>query len=401
MFNPQDPAFVQDPYPTYRALRERAPVHFSEALNGWMFTRHADVQRVMNHPKIMRPPAGDMLLGRVPADVRTSLQAFERRLATSMPFSNPPRHTRLRSVVAQAFNRDVAEGLRLRIQRRVQHLLDRLQDARRGELLEDYGYQIPTWVIMELCGLPQEDLPMIKELVTRITPIIGQCLPTDDPAGAATTAAAATEEFTVYLEGRIAEVRRSPREDLLSRLVEAPLTADEITLTVLILIIAGTETTTHYITNAIHTLLRHPRQLRMLRDDPWLIERAAVELLRFEGPVPFLTPEIVSESVVIGGVELQPGELVYAVIGAANRDPQQFFAPEELDLTRPIGGVLSFGGGIHFCIGRHLAQMEAQIAISAIVRRFPKLRHDDAEPVPVWRADPILRGLTALPVITC
>ncbi|WP_285743970.1 cytochrome P450 [Lentzea sp. NBRC 105346] len=401
MFNPQDPDFVQDPYPVYRTLRERSPVYFSEALNGWLFTRHADVQKVLNHPKIIRPPVGDILFSRLPEDVRAELRVFERRLGSMLPILNPPEHTRLRSAVAQAFDRDVSEALRSRIERRVDELLDKLEEAGRGELLEDYGYQIPTWVIMELCGLPQEDLSLVKELVTGMTPILGQALPSEDPVGVTRTAAAAMDRFSAYVEKHVAEVRKTPRDDLLTRLADAPLSPDDLTLTVLVLLIAGTETTTHYITNAIHTLLQHPDQLERLYDEPGLLETAADELLRFEGPVPFATPQVVRDPIEIGGQQLEPGALVYPVIGAANRDPERFTNPEGLDLARPLGSVLSFGGGIHFCIGRHLARMEAQIAIGGIVRRFPKLRHDDAEPVPVWRADPVLRGLAALPVITC
>ncbi|MFD8492187.1 cytochrome P450 [Amycolatopsis sp. NPDC059657] len=400
-FDPTDPAFVQDPYPFYRELRENSPVHFEASLGGWVCTRHADVQAILRDPRLIRPPVGSVLLGQLPDDVRSQLATFERKLATSLPFANPPDHTRLRALVGKAFTQPTIEALRPRIQSLVDARLDRLTP--RADLLTDFCYPIPTAVIMELVGVPASARETLHEWVVDITPIIGNSLPSADPVGIARKAAAATAAFSEYLDELIARRRKEPRPDLLSNLlsvtdVTGGLTNDELTLQILILLIAGTETTVHYISNAVHTLLRNPHQLALLREDPSLIETATEELLRFEGPVPLSTPQLTAADVEIGGQQIKKGSLVYPVLGAANRDPRRFTNPDVLYLRRPLGGVLSFGGGIHVCFGAQLARTEVRIALTSLLRRFPGIRLDDEAPAPVYRPDATLRGLTSLPV---
>ncbi len=403
-FNPMDPDFIANPHPFYRELRTHAPVHFEEALGGWVITRYDDVSKVLRDGRAVRPPAGEILLSRLPAEVRQEVSVLEQKLTTSLPFANPPHHTRLRALVSKGFTPRIINSMRPSIQRITDRLLDQIQEAGRSDLMKDFAYPVPTSVIMELVGVPEEDRPLLIDWATDIMAILGQALPSADPIGTARAASKATEEFTGYLDTLIKQRRKAPREDLLSNLIAATdeggrLSNDELNLTVLILLNAGLETTANYLGNGTYTLLRNPHLAAELRADPSIVETAAEELLRYDGPVPITTPQVVTEAMEVGGQYIEPGQLLYAVIGAANRDPERFADPDQIDLRRPVGGVLSFGLGIHFCIGARLARLEAQIAIGSLFNRFPNLRLDDDAPPPVFRPDPLLRGLLTLPVV--
>ena len=214
------------------------------------------------------------------------------------------------------------------------------------------------------------------------------------------------QEFTAYLTGLIAQRRREPREDLLSALIatdggpDGALTDEELILNCMALLNAGLETTANYLGNGTYALLRNPDQFELLRDNPALAEYAAEELLRYDGPTPILTPQLADEDVEIGGKLIKKGQLLYPVIGAANRDPARFPDGERLDVSRKPNGQLSFGFGIHFCIGAALARIEGQVLFQTLARRFPTLRVDGGAVPPAFRDDPVLRGLTSLHVRT-
>jgi cytochrome P450/thioesterase domain-containing protein len=403
-FNPLDPAFLADPYPFYRALRETAPVHYEDTLGGWVFTRYEDVSALLRNHNIIRPPVTDYLFASVPQADRDEMAAFERQLAQALPFANPPHHTRLRKLVSKAFTPRAVEAMRPRIREITDGLLDRIEAAGGGDLIAEVTYPLPATVIMEFMGVPAPDHPRLTQLATQMMALLGAQYATDAPA-IARRAHEAMNEFSGYMTDLIEARRRQPREDLLSTLIDATgpdgaLTDEELVLNCMAMLNAGLETTANYLGNGSLALLRHPEQTRLLRENPSLAEYAAEELLRYDGPAPIMTPQLADTDVVIGGQEIRKGQLLYPVVGAANRDPARFPDPERLDLTRTPNGQLGFGFGIHYCVGAALAKIEGQTYFPALVSRFPRLRLDPDRAAPEFRDDPLLRGLRALHVRT-
>jgi cytochrome P450 len=315
----------------------------------------------------------------------------------SMLVVDPPYHTRLRTLVSKAFTPRAVERLRPRITALVGSALDRA--ALRGgvELVEELAYPLPVTVIAEMLGVPPEDWPRFRgwsrALVANLDPLSGR-----DP-GQVATALEARQALGRYLSGIVDRRRLEPGEDLISGLLAGEgagevLTQGELVVMANLLLVAGHETTVNMITNGTLALLGHGQQLALLREQPELIQPAVEELLRWDSPVQ-LTARVATEDLDLGGHRVQQGESVLALLGAANRDPDQFADPDRLDLTRTPNPHLSFGRGIHFCLGAPLARLEAQIAIAGLVARFPKLRlAGEPERSPTVT----LRGLTRLPL---
>jgi pimeloyl-[acyl-carrier protein] synthase len=390
VFNPMDPAFVADPYPTYRRLRAEDPVHKSP-MGFWVLTRYDDVVAALRDPRLAKEAIAAFVAARFGAPV--AITGF------SMLDRDPPDHTRLRSLVSKAFTPRVVEGLRPRIQQIVDGLLDRVRDAGAMDLIDEFAYPIPVNVICEMLGVPVEDHERFKgwslDLARGLDSIL---LPVDSEIPK--RSAASRSALADYFRELIARRRASPRPDLLSGLIAAEEAGDklsetELLATCILLLVAGHETTVNLIGNGTLALLRHPDQLRRLRDNPGLIATAVEELLRFDGPVQ-RTARIPSEDVVINGHTIAKGEMVMPFIGAADRDPAQFPDPDRLDIGRADNRHIAFGWGIHFCLGAPLARVEGQIAINTLVRRLPKLAL--ATESPEFRQSLTLRGLASLPV---
>ncbi|TWP50624.1 cytochrome P450 [Lentzea tibetensis] len=398
-FNPDDPAFLNDPYPFYRALRDSDPIHYEDTLGGWMLTRYEDVSQLLRDPRVIRPPVTDYLFASVPQSQRDEMAAFERQLAGSLPFTNAPYHTRLRSLLGKAFTPRRVRAMRARIAEITDSLLDVLDVCDGGDLMKLVAYPLPSTVIMEFIGVPEEDHARMTYLATEMMALLGAQYSKDAPL-IARKAHAAMNEFVSYMTSLISLRRSSPREDLLSTLIGGELTEEELILNCMALLNAGLETTANLLGNGTLALLRNPAQYSLLRNDPQLAESAAEELLRYDGPTPILTPQLADADISIGGQLIKKGQLIYPMVGAANRDPVRFPEPDQLDVTRPPNGQLSFGVGIHFCVGAALARMEAQEYFTRLTARFPHLRLDPSMPAPVFRDDPLLRGLAHLHVRT-
>ena len=389
-FNPMDPEFVADPYPTYHRLRTEDPVHHSP-LGFWVLTRYDDVVAALRDPRLAKEAIASFVAARFGAPVPA--------MGLSMLDRDPPDHTRLRGLVSKAFTPRVVEGLRPRIQQIVDGLLDGVAGRRSMDLIEEFAYPIPVIVICEMLGVPVEDHERFKGWsldIARGLDLIW--LGPDSEVGRRSIAA--RQSLAEYFRGLIAQRRAAPRTDLLSGLIAAEEAGDklnevELLATCILLLIAGHETTVNLIGNGTLALLRHRDQLQRLQRDPGLIGSAVEELLRFDGPVQ-RTARIPSEDIVIGGRTIAKGQMVMPFIGAADRDPAQFPDPDRLDIGRADNRHIAFGWGIHFCLGAPLARIEGQIAIGTLVRRLPKLelaiRH------PEFRQSLTLRGLKALPV---
>ncbi len=391
-FNPFLPEFNANPYPFYHRLREKDPVHQSP-MGFWVLTRYDDVVMVLRDPRFGRKGFDELL------EARFGAEPGRPGFATSMLFRDPPDHTRLRTLVSKAFTPRVIEGMRPHIQQIVDALLDEVEDAKVMDVIADLAYPLPVTVICEMLGVPAGNRDTFRQWSLDIARSLDAIMLPTDPE-VVTRGNAARRELDNYFRGLIAERRRRPQADLLTALIAAEeqgdkLSEGELLATCILLLIAGHETTVNLIGNGLLALLRHPDQLRRLRDDPALIQTAVEELLRYDGPVQ-RSGRIPNTDVEIGGKTIPKGSLVSALIGAANRDPAQFPDPDRLDVARSDNRHIAFGWGIHFCLGAPLARVEGQIAINTLLRRKPALTL--ATETPEWRESSALRGLKALPV---
>jgi pimeloyl-[acyl-carrier protein] synthase len=390
-FNPMAPEFVVDPYPTYHRLRAEDPVHHSP-LGFWVLTRYADVIAMLRDPRLTKEPIAAFVAARFGMAVPPGL-------GLSMLDRDPPDHTRLRGLVSKAFTPKALESLRPHIQGIVDGLLAKVEGRGEMDLIEEFAYPLPVRVICEMLGVPVADHERFKQWGLDIARGLDAImLPPDSEV--AQRSMAGRRALAAYFRELIAERRAAPREDMLSALIAAEeagdkLNEDELMATCLLLLVAGHETTVNLIGNGSLALLRHPAELRKLRDNPGLITSAVEELLRFDGPVQ-RTARIPSEDITIGDHTIPKGEMVMPFLGAADRDPAQFPDPDRLDITRGDNRHIAFGMGIHFCLGAPLARMEGQIAINTMLQRLPKLAL--AIDKPEYRQSLTLRGLQALPV---
>ena len=391
-YNPLSSRLVQNPYPFYAELRARDPVHRSRLMNAWVFTRHADVDAVLrDHRRFSSDPRKGVLSRRQ----RAALPAPD---DYTMLFLDPPDHTRLRALVNKAFTPKVVAALEPRIRAIVAGLLDDIADPAGFDLMAALAQPLPVIVIAEMLGVPPEDRARFKvwsdQRARLLEPTIG--------ARERAVAAEAAKAFDAYFRPIIAERRAVPRDDIVSALAQAEEEGDKLSeremLTMLrLLLVAGNETTTNLIGNGVLALLRHPDQLARLRDDPGAIPTAVEELLRFDSPVQtdFRRPLADCD---VNGFPLQQGQNMVLLLGAANRDPAVFENPDRLDVGRGAAGRghLSFGRGIHHCLGAPLARLEGRVALEMLLERFPSLRLRDERPV--FRNSIVLRGLHSLPV---
>jgi pimeloyl-[acyl-carrier protein] synthase len=390
--DPLDPAFLVDPYPVYHRLRAEDPVH-RHPLGFYALTRYDDVVALLRDPRFGKSGYQALFEARFGSAPEGSW------LAMSMLFRDPPDHTRLRSLVSQAFTPRVVEAMRPRIRAIVDALLDRVEGQGRMEAIADLAYPLPVTVISEMLGVPAARSEAVKQWSLDLARALDAIAL---PAGPEVVERGrrATAELLGCFRELVDARRRRPGADLLSALVAAEeagdrLTEGELLATCVLLYVAGHETTVNLVGNGLLALLRHPDQWRRLRDDPRLLPGAVEELLRYDGPVQ-RTGRIAAEDVELAGVGIPAGSLVLGFLGAANRDPGHFPEPDRLDVTRDEPRHLAFGYGIHYCLGAPLARLEAQVALDALLRRFPELELED--PTPAWRPSSTLRGLVALPV---
>jgi pimeloyl-[acyl-carrier protein] synthase len=402
-----NPALLADPYPFYAMLRASSPVlkvpipvpDYSGP-GVAVLTRFADIESALRDERFSVDRRKADVLRLMPADALNNLlegpDAF-----VSMLTQDPPDHTRVRGLVSKAFTpRRVEERLRPRIEALVTELLDDAEAKGGMDVLRDFGEPLPAIVIAELLGVPVEDRARFKAWSRDL---IGQGPARVTDPDAQEKASATIRAFMDYMRGIIAERRRAPGDDLISGMIAAQeerdaLSDQELLSTSLLILIAGHETTTNLIGNGTFALLRHPEQLAKLQADPTLLDDAVEELLRYDSPVQG-TIRVVTEDLEVGGVPLEQGCLAVCLLGAGNRDPEVYEAPDTLDVTRTGMRHLSFGFGTHFCLGAGLARLEARTAFRELVGRFPALALDIDPADVTHRPNPILRGLESLPVL--
>ncbi|MBI3784022.1 MAG: cytochrome P450 [Deltaproteobacteria bacterium] len=380
-----------DPYPLYHQLRQAAPVHRSK-LGMWVLSRYDDCWAAMRDPRLGKDYA-PQIEQRFGPDWRRhlSLTAGEH----SMLNTSGPEHTRLRKLVTKSFTPRMIENLKPVIERVVNQLLDPVADAGGGNVLEAVGFPLPVTIIGEMLGVPEADRPQFRGLVRDLVAIF-EMQPTDEQMTSADAAQLTIREYFLEL---VAAKRRQPGDDLLSNLATVEvggdrLSDDELVTLASLLFGAGFETTTNLFGNGLLGLLRQPEQLDLLRRDASLFANLPDEFLRYDGTAQ-LVNRVTEASVDVGGVTIPAGEQVFALLGAGNHDPARFSNPDQLDVTRTDIQPLSFGGGVHFCLGAALARAEIEITFRTLLQRFD---HIELRGEPRFQDRLTLRGLIDLNV---
>ncbi|WP_437965056.1 cytochrome P450 [Sorangium sp. So ce260] len=390
------PEFFADPHPTFHRMRTEDPVYWHPQLNVYCLTRYEDVQLIARDPRFSAERT-DYYVNVAPAPMREKLKRYDEFISHWMVLADPPRHTRLRSLVAKAFSPQAVEGMRPLVERIANEMIDAVRDDGRMDVIRDIAHPLPGAVIGKLLRIPSEDTARLKQWSDAIFTLIG--------------APAADEElieighqgvlgFEGYLRALIKERRAQPGDDVLSQLLLAEdqgsvLSDAELISTIALLLASGHETTTHLIGNGLLALIRNPDQMQKLRESPQLIDKAVEEILRYNGAA-YQASRRAREDVEIRGVRIEAGQIAFGLIQAANRDPARFPDPDRLDILRKDNRHMGFGAGIHFCLGAQVARVQAQVVLNTIVQRLPDLAV--AEPRLEWLQSFLVRGLRALPV---
>lgn len=389
---------LQDPYPRYAQLRRDTPVHLDRESGELVLTRYRDVVAALKDPRLSSRRVADKGIP-VPDIFLSLIRPVSGMLGRQMLFSDPPDHTRLRSLAARAFTPRVVQQMRERIEEIALELLDAKRGAPVFDLVHDYAVWLPLLVIAEMLGVPTKDRARFKVWSDDLALFIGGS--TRPLHVVLARAGRGVFHLQRYFRTLIRARRRAaPQDDLLGALLAAEeqgdkLTEDELLANAILLLAAGHETTTNLIGNGMYALLRHPDQLALLRREPTLIGSAVTELLRYDSPVQW-TGRVALEDLKIDGVRVPAGQALAIGVGAANRDPAQFPDPDRLDIQRADNSHLAFSHGIHYCLGAALARLEGEIALSTLLTRYPELRLLDENPR--WQENFTLRGIKALRV---
>lgn len=395
LFNPLSPDFIRDPYPHYERLRTVDPIHVTP-FGQYVASRHAEVSLVLRDKRFGKDFAERSK--RRYSD-RIMDEPVFRNLGHTMLQADPPDHTRLRGLVVKAFTARRVEDMRPRIQEIVDQAIDAVIERGQMDLIGDFAFRLPVTIICDMLGIPEEHREAFhkgsSDGVRILDPV--PMTPDEIKQGSARNLMA-----QMYFQQLFELRRRNPGDDLTTQLVLAEedgnkLTNEELTANIMLLFVAGHETTVNLIGNGLLALHRNPDQLALLKARPELMTNAIEEFLRYDSSVQ-MTGRVTLEDIEdLGGVKIPKGETVLCLLGSANRDGAVYpDRPDRLDVTRANVKPLSFGGGIHFCLGAQLARIEAEIAIATLLRRLPDLRIDDVE-TPEWRPTFVLRGLKRLP----
>lgn len=391
--------FKAHAYETFAKMRQENPVFQQPGMDGetliWFVTSYDEVEQVLRDDKHFVREAANAL----PPEQVYQPSPLEAMMSNHMLNKDWDDHRRLRNLVSQAFTPRRVQALRPRIQAIADDLLDAVADKGEMDLIADYSFHLPTIVIAEMLGVPVDDRDKFKEWSNAALD------PSLDEASLAETMSQ-MQAFMVYLSNMFAERRATPKDDLLTALLQAEADGDSLDQTELfamlfLLIIAGHETTVSLIANAMVALWQHPDQLERLKNEPALMKTAVEEFLRYDNSVERAFNRWVAKDVVLGDQFLPKGSLVIPILAAANHDPAKFANPVQLDVTRESNNHLSFGKGAHYCVGAPLARLETEIALNTLLARLPNLQMSTPFSELRWRLSPGFRTLETLPVRWC
>jgi cytochrome P450 len=397
-FRPDAPEFLRDPFPLFRRMREEDPVHWSPRLKAWVLTRYDDCRAVL----LDREMSSDRLrpfFATLPGPEAGRIRDIIRYLTHWMVFRDPPEHTRLRKLTSRVFHVQSMHAMRPQVEDLAAWVLGRIGEREEIDFIADFAGPLPGLVIMAMLGVPRETLPLIKRLSDDMALFIGSSRMSPEKYD---IAEAATHEMADFFRTLIEKRRAAPQADLLTQLVHLEdngdrLSEDELVATCILLLFAGHETTTNHIANAMLALLRFPGELAALRADPALAPRAVEELLRYDGPSGAQV-RVVRIAQELRGKTLRAGERIFLMLNAANRDPEAYDDPDRLDLRRKEVPHLTFGFGLHICLGFPLARMEGQVALPAVLAHWRHMQLAVPEERLEWLNSMVFRGMTALPL---
>ena len=372
------PEFIADPYAVLHRMREEEPVYWSDSIGGWVLTGYDDI--VVSF-KDTAHFSNENRLGKamayLPPEKRDQYKPFADHYATkSLLHSDPPDHTRMKTLVTRELTAKVVEQMKPRIQETVDGLIDTALASGRMDVVSELAAPLPISVIAQILGVPASDRHLFRRRADDLMAFQGVNKPSEEDLQRAQKSII---EMRPYIREMMEERRRQPREDLVSKFVAAEsegggrISEEELISTCVTLFVAGQETTISLISNTIYTLLSHPDQLELLRKNPDLLASTVEESLRYESPLS-RQPRIMKGDIELRGKKLRKGEMAFQMLNAANRDPAYFTDPDKFDIRRTDNPHLAFGKGIHFCVGATLARVETSIAVGTIIKRLPHLR---------------------------
>lgn len=398
IFDARDTAVIADPYPSFHALMEQDPVHWSDRLGGWILTRYDHIRQSLRDPRLssdrMRP-----FFSHMPAEAQSELKDLGAHMALWAVFNDPPVHTRLRGLMNKAFTTRALQAMQPRIASIVNGLVDRLLEKDGADFIHDFAYPLPANVIAGMLGVPGQDVDLLKRWSDDLGSFVLTSRMLPDKYRRANDA---IREMNDYFGALIEERRRRPGDDVTSGLVAAEqrgdfLSKDELIAACVLLLFAGHETTTHLIGNGLLALLKHPEQMAVLRrerGDTALVESAVEEMLRWDGPS-LAQVRVAAADIEMEGKTIRKNDRIFQMLAAANRDPRVFPDPDRFDIRRTNNHHITFGYGIHFCIGAPLARMEGQTAFPILLER---LRDIELSAPPDWSDSIVVRGLNRLEI---
>lgn len=397
VYDPTDDAVRKNPFPLYEALQEHDPIHWSPVLRSWIITRYDDVRQVAMSP-IMSSDRLRPFYEALKDERREILSGVMRYLNEWLVFKAPPEHTRLRKMMNGVFSLQLIQSREEHIRRITRELLNSVPAGQSFDFMKEIAVLLPAYVILDLMNVPREDFGMIKEWSDDLRLFIGTSRADDEKYKKARSGA---DHMSAYFRRVIHQRRAQPGEDVITRMIQAhdeqgDLSEDELVAMCMLVLFGGHETTTNLLGSSIVALLEHPEQLKRLYDNPSLIESAVEEFLRYDGPSNSIA-RVVAVDHELQGKSLKAGDRVFAMINAANRDPRRFTNPHGLDIGRSPNRHLTFGQGLHFCLGAPLARLEAKVCIGEIVARFPNMRLGDGEVD--WIDALVMRGPATLPLV--
>ena len=395
-YRPDEPAFLADPFPMFRRMQDEDPCHWSPRLKAWVLTRYEDVRRVCLDKDMSSDRLRPYFATLPPAEAQRIAEIMK-YLSLWMVFRDPPEHTRLRRLTSKVFHVKSMQAMRPRIEALTHWLSERIGARPEFDFIGDFAGPLPALVIMDMLGVPREELGRVKRLSDDMALFIGSSRMAQEKYD---IAEAATREMAQFFRAMIADRRPAPQADLLSQLVHLEdggdrLSDDELVASCILLLFAGHETTTNHIANGLLGLLRFPGERYRLRADPGLAPAAVEELLRYDGPNGAQV-RIVQQEHEMHGKRLRPGERVFILLNAANRDPRAYEDPDRVDLARNGPPHLAFGFGLHICLGFPLARLEGQIALPAVLARWPGIERAGGHLE--WLNSMVFRGMKAMPV---
>lgn len=397
VYDPTDEAIRRNPFPLYESLQELDPIHWSPVVRSWIITRYDDVRQVVMSATM----SSDRLRPFYEAlrdERREILSGVMRYLNEWLVFKAAPEHTRLRRMMNAVFSPRMVQSLEPQIRRTVEDLFAQVERGKPFDFVKDVAVLLPAYVILDMMGLPRSDFRMIKEWSDDLRLFIGTSRSEENKYQ---KARAGADHMSAYFRGVIALRHANPADDVISKMMSArdekgPLNEDELVAMCMLVLFGGHETTTNLLGSAVVALLEHPDQQQLLRSNSQLMDSAVEEFLRYDGPSNSIA-RVVAVDHELHGKALKAGDRVFAMINAANRDPRRFERPHDLDLRRSPNRHLTFGQGLHFCLGAPLARVEAKACVSTLLARFPAMSFGPGEVH--WMDALVMRGPSSLPLV--